>query len=188
MEDYLILDIPTHTISDSKGNTLVSPRDSEYLQYIRFRSHLESGTLMSRFKECFTDESHHHKILDILMDQSEGYCALGILLSYISTVYRLEYIYFNPNSILLRCNPHMDPIPQKYMIYREIYMDDRGELIDRINMARKNVRLLREMDDYHLMGLLQMPSSTGIFIYWIFCDTGILVPQPFERDDIDGKY
>src|SRR3989338_5707116 len=164
--DYLIVDLPNHTISDATGKVLINTRSTDYLKYI-----------------------------DELCHQDEGISSLGILLSYASLHYHIDYLYFNPNSILIKNNPYMTPRPQKYMIYREIH---RGVCIDgpncqnpkleklKLKLARENIRMLREMELFCLVGLIHVQFQTPnvVYVYWIFCDNGTLIPESIRSEDV----
>ena len=204
--DYLIVDLPKHTISDAKGKLLISTRSTDYLKYIDELCHQDERNILlfTELRACFDNplmnfNSRVQRVDELLQTSrhpmSEGISALGILLSYTSLHYYIDYLYFNPNSILIKSNPYMTPRPQKYMIYREIH---RGVCIDgpnyrnkkfdkiKLKLARENIRMLREMELYNLVGLLHVQSQTPnvVYVYWIFCDNGTLIPEPIQIEDV----
>lgn|SRR3989338_3043333 len=204
--DYLIVDLPNHTISDATGKVLINTRSTDYLKYIDELCHQDERNipLFTELRACFDNplmdfRSRVQKVDELLQTSrqpmNEGISSLGILLSYASLHYHIDYLYFNPNSILIKNNPYMTPRPQKYMIYREIH---RGVCIDgpncqnpkleklKLKLARENIRMLREMELFCLVGLLHVQSQTPnvVYVYWIFCDNGTLIPESIRSEDV----
>src|SRR3990167_1695821 len=106
--DYLIVDLPKHTISDAKGNLLISTRSTDYLKYIDELCHQDERNILlfTELRACFDNplmnfNSRVQRVDELLQTSrhpmSEGISALGILLSYTSLHYYIDYLYFNPN-------------------------------------------------------------------------------------------